>query len=85
MKPTVKNVIDLWFAEDTPIHQYRVRLNPELWAICGQISQDFKAPSGRLRQEQFRRSDKICFAQAVLQVWDKNKVAEEDLYDMAQS
>ena len=66
IKLSVKNVIDLWFAEDTPIRQYKIRLNPELWATCHEVSKTFKAPSGRLLASQYRKSDKVAFAQLVL-------------------
>jgi hypothetical protein len=66
MKLTVKNVIDLWFGEDTPIHQYKIKLNPQLWMMCQQVSLTFTAPSGKLDRKQYRKADKVAFAKLVL-------------------
>ncbi|WP_420147993.1 hypothetical protein [Spirosoma sp.] len=66
VKLTEKNVINLWFAEDTPVRQYKIKMNPKLWEMCQQISQDFKAPSGKQSPEKYRKSDKVAFAKLVL-------------------
>lgn len=66
MKVTVKNVIDLWFAEDTPIRYYKIRMNPQLWAMCQQVSEKLRVPSGKLSQKQYAKSAKVAFARLVL-------------------
>ncbi|MFD2934996.1 hypothetical protein [Spirosoma flavum] len=48
-------------------------MNPKLWEMCQQVSQDFKAPSGKLAQQQFRKSDKVAFARQVLANLAKEK------------
>ena len=84
VKLTVKNVIDLWFAEDTPLRQFKIRMNPRLWAMCKQVSQDFRAPSGRLAQKQYRKSDKVAFANLVLANLDKAEaISGNDVLEMA--
>ena len=85
MKVTVKNIIDLWFSEDTPIRHYKIRVNPPLWAMCQQISQDFVAPSGRINSTQYRKSDKMAFARQVLAGLAKaDALNEEELCEPAQ-
>ena len=78
IKLSVKNVIDLWFSEDTPIRQYKIRLNTELWEVCQQVSKTFKAPSGRLKPEQYRKSDKVAFAKLVLEKLEKAEEVPDD-------
>lgn len=78
IKLSVKNVIDLWFAEDTPIRQYKIRLNPVLWATCQQVSKTFIAPSGRLAPGQYRKSDKVAFAKLVLERLSELETVEQD-------
>ncbi|WP_338871026.1 hypothetical protein WBJ53_24310 [Spirosoma sp. SC4-14] len=67
IKPTVNNIINLWFAEDTPIRQYKIKLNPDLWVACQHIHQDFCPPSKIREVERYRKSDKVAFAKAVQQ------------------
>ena len=88
MKLIVKNIANLWFSADTPIRQYKIKLHPEVWAACQKVSRNFNAPSGAIRIEQYRKSDKVAFANAVLDVLDKsNSPAKEDapikVYDFA--
>ncbi|GAB4020876.1 hypothetical protein EXU85_03915 [Spirosoma sp. KCTC 42546] len=86
VKLSIKNVIDLWFAEDTPIRQYKIRMNPKLWAMCQQVSQDFKAPSGRLTPNKYRKSDKVAFARIVLDNLEQGQTeatSDEDLFELA--
>lgn len=66
LKVSERNVINFWFAEVTPIQKYKIKMNPSLWAACQQISQEFKAPSGISNPKQYRKSDKVAFAQLVL-------------------
>ncbi|CAN5535560.1 hypothetical protein BH09BAC4_BH09BAC4_16650 [soil metagenome] len=77
MKLTIKNVIDLWFAEDTPIRRNKIKMNPRPWQICQQVSQEFKAPSGRTDPNQYRKSDKVAFAKLVLIGLGKADVSSE--------
>lgn len=65
MKVTVNNVINLWFGDDTPIRQYKIKMNPLLWATCQRVSQTFISPSGAATPKQYRKSDKVAFAQVV--------------------
>jgi hypothetical protein len=65
IKPTVSNIINLWFGVDTPIRQYRIKLNPDLWVACQNIDQDFSPPSKIQQTENYRKSDKVAFAKAV--------------------
>lgn len=84
IKLTTKNVIALWFGEDTPIRQYKIRMNPKVWAMCERVSQDFKAPSGRLRQSDYRKSDKVAFATLVLEALEhQGDNVEKDMFDLA--
>jgi hypothetical protein len=65
LKPTVNNIINLWFGEDTPIRQYKIKLNQDLWVACQQIDRDFSPPSKIDQVEKYRKSDKVAFAKAV--------------------
>jgi hypothetical protein len=67
MKATVSNIINLWFGADTPIRQYKIKLNPKLWVACSQVSKNFSPPSGIDQVENYRKSDKVAFAEAVLE------------------
>ncbi|MCK8490678.1 MULTISPECIES: hypothetical protein [Spirosoma] len=67
LKPTVSNIINLWFSEDTPIRQYKIKLNPAMWGACQHIQQDFCPPSKTQQIEKYRKSDKVAFAKAVQQ------------------
>ncbi|GAB3891050.1 hypothetical protein GCM10028803_02470 [Larkinella knui] len=73
IKPTVSNIINLWFGADTPIRQYKIKLNPDLWDACQQINQEFCPPSRTQPIEQYRKSDKVAFAKAVLMELERNK------------
>ncbi|GAB3741173.1 hypothetical protein [Spirosoma lituiforme] len=66
IKASERNVINFWFAEKTPIQQYKIKMNPRLWTACQEVSQVFKAPSGLLDQKLYRRGDKVAFARMVL-------------------
>jgi hypothetical protein len=65
IKPTVNNIINLWFSVDTPIRQYKIKLNPEIWGACQTINQTFYPPSKRPSVERYRKMDKVAFAKAV--------------------
>jgi hypothetical protein len=84
MRLTINNVINLWFGADTPIRQYKIRLNPEMWTACQQVSRNFKAPSGIQTPERYRKSDKVCFAKAVLDILDhETPTVNEEAYQIA--
>ncbi|GAB3887740.1 hypothetical protein [Spirosoma agri] len=65
LKPTVSNIINLWFSADTPLRQYRIKLNPDLWIACQHIHRDFSPPSKVQQLDKYRKSDKVAFAKAV--------------------
>ncbi|WP_420149676.1 hypothetical protein [Spirosoma sp.] len=71
IKPTVSNIINLWFGVDTPIRQYKIKLNPDLWVACQRINNDFRPPSKRRQIELYRKSDKVAFAKAVQEELDR--------------
>ena len=73
IKPTVSNIINLWFGVDTPIRQYKIKLNPDLWGACQRINRDFRPPSRRKQIELYRKSDKVAFAKAVQEELDCNR------------
>ncbi|MBD2754320.1 hypothetical protein [Spirosoma validum] len=62
MKPTVKNIINLWFGADTPIRQFKLRLNPAIGIACQKVKHSFEPPSGAIQVGQYRKSDKLAFA-----------------------
>lgn len=74
IKPTVNNIISLWFSVDTPIRQYKIKLNPELWGACQTINQEFYPPSKRKSVEQYKKNDKVAFAKAVQAQLEQSKV-----------
>jgi hypothetical protein len=83
MKSTVENIKNLWFGADTPIRQNKIKLHPELWAACQQVSQDFNPPSGALLVEQYRKSDRLAFARAVLKELNQGQsVKAENKYHL---
>lgn len=78
MKVTVSNIINLWFGDDTPIRQYKIKMNPLLWVTCQRVSQSFVSPSGAATPDQYRKSDKVAFARVVQQeVASKHRIAED--------
>ncbi|CAN5364671.1 hypothetical protein BH09BAC4_BH09BAC4_07730 [soil metagenome] len=83
MKVTVENIARLWFGADTPIRQYKIAMNPQLWAACQRVNQVFIAPSGALNREQYRKSDKSAFARAVQEELQSRKLLVEDIYELA--
>ncbi|GAB3023887.1 hypothetical protein GCM10027185_23230 [Spirosoma pulveris] len=84
MKSTVENIKNLWFGADTPIRQYKIKLHPELWAACQRTSQEFSPPSGAMHVDEYRKSDKIAFAKAVLNELNQNRpVRKTPTYDLA--
>jgi len=77
MKSTVENIKNLWFGADTPIRQNKIKLHPELWAACQRANRGFSPPSGVLEIEQYRKSDKLAFAKAVLGELTQNQPITE--------
>ncbi len=73
IKPTVSNIINLWFGADTPIRQYKIKLNPDLWIACQRINRDFRPPSKRKHVEVYRKSDKVAFAKEVLEELERTR------------
>jgi hypothetical protein len=67
LKITVSNIISLWFGADTPIRQYKILMNPELWTVCQRVHQRFTPPSGVSSTGPYHHSDRIAFAKAVAQ------------------
>lgn len=73
IKPTVSNIISLWFGVDTPLRRHRIKLNPELWGACQRTSLTFSPPSKARQADQYRSSDKAAFARAVRQVIERSQ------------
>ncbi|MFD1141968.1 hypothetical protein ACFQ4C_12650 [Larkinella insperata] len=73
IKPTVNNIISLWFSVDTPLRQYKIKLNPEIWGACQAINQDFTPSSSRKPVEQYKKNDKVAFARAVQEQLERSK------------
>lgn len=65
MKVTKSNIIGLWFGADTPLRQYKIQSNPVLWDACLRAHIGFTPPSGAASLDQYRKSDKNAFAEAV--------------------
>lgn len=83
MKSTVDNIKNLWFGADTPIRQNKIKLHPELWAACQRVNEQFNPPSGALNIEQYRKSDRLAFARAVLrELNQEHAFPEENKYQM---
>lgn len=83
IKVSERNVINFWFAEATPIQQYKIKMNPRLWMACQEVSQEFKAPSGIMDQKQYRRSDKVAFARLVLtHLITKDIVSDQAIFEL---
>ena len=84
MKSTVDNIKNLWFGADTPIRQNKIKLHTELWAACERDNQHFTPPSGALNIEQYRKSDRLAFARAVLrELKEEESTPEQRAYQMA--
>ncbi len=83
MKVTLDNVVRLWFGVDTPIRQYKITMNPRLWATCERVSQYFTPPSGALNKENYRKSDKTAFAKEVLEKLLAKENLAEEVYEWA--
>ena len=73
IKPTVNNIINLWFSVDTPLRQYKIKLNPEIWGACQAINQNFYPPSRKKPVEQYKKNDKVAFAKAVQEQLERSK------------
>lgn len=71
LKATLSNINSLWFGADTPIRQYKIKLNPDLWNTCQQVNQEFNPPSGACSVTQYRKSDRTLFARTVQQKFNQ--------------
>ncbi|AUD04447.1 hypothetical protein [Spirosoma pollinicola] len=78
MKSTVDNIKNLWFGADTPIRQHKIKLHPELWAACQRVNEGFSPPSGAPHMEQYRKSDRLAFARAVLKELNQQESVSEE-------
>ena len=67
LKATLSNIIGLWFGADTPIRQYKIISNPELWEACQRVNKVFSPPSGALSLDRYTKSDQVAFSRAVQQ------------------
>ncbi len=67
LKVTTSNIVSLWFGADTPIRQYKIKLNPDLWAACQRVNSRFTPPSGAGSMADYRKSDLVAFGKAVVQ------------------
>lgn len=83
MKMTIGNIIGLWFGADTPIRQYKIKVNPELWEACQHVSVTFTPPSGAVSVDRYRKSDMVAFAIAVQQELSQYKPVDEEAYEYA--
>ncbi len=83
LKPTVANIIHLWFGADTPIRREKIRLNYALWQACQQANRRFSPPSGNGSPATYRRSDRVAFAQLVLQELAHSELLLETSYQHA--
>ena len=83
LKFSERNVITFWFAEETPIQKYKIKMNPSLWVACQQVSKEFKAPSGISNPKQYRKSDKVAFAKLVLvRLAAKEIASQQDIFKL---
>ena len=71
LKPTVKNIISLWFGVATPLRAYKIRSNPDLWEACQQVHAQFVPPSRASSVASYRKSDQVAFARAVIRQVDQ--------------
>lgn len=77
MKLIAKNIVNLWFAADTPVRQFKIKLNPQLWLACQKVNRSFKPPSGATQVDHYKKSDKLAFAEAVLSELNQARVVAE--------
>ena len=80
LKATLTNISSLWFGADTPIRQYKIKSNPELWEACERVNKVFKAPSGALSPDYYTKSDRVAFARAVQQKLSQPTTARRAYY-----
>lgn len=77
IKPTLSNIISLWFGVDSPLRQYRIQCNPMLWGACQRTSQTFKPATHTKLIEHYRSADKAAFARAVQQEIERSQSLRE--------
>lgn len=80
LKATLSNIIGLWFGADTPIRQYKINSNPELWEACQRVHHVFTPPSGALSMDRYTKSDQVAFARAVQQKLYQPATAQRAYY-----
>lgn len=81
---SVKNISSLWFSVHTPLRHFKLKVNPELWAACQKVDLRFKSPSGAAQPNQYRKADKMAFAEAVLNELNQDSLrTERDAYGVA--
>ena len=75
LKINANSISHLLLAQDTPIRAYKIKMNPELWTACQQVSRRFIPPSGAKSVDAYRRQDLICFSKAVQDELQSGKLA----------
>ncbi|WP_460985648.1 hypothetical protein [Spirosoma fluminis] len=73
MKVTPANIHRLWFSTDTPLRQFRIKMNPRLWDACTRVEKGFAPPSGAQRLMDYTRRDKVAFVRLVLKEIDARR------------
>ena len=79
LKINATNIILLWFAQNTSIRAFKIKMNPELWVACQRVSQGFILPSGAVSVPACRKRDLISFAKAVQQELQLRKQASQEI------
>lgn len=77
IKPTIGNIISLWFGVDTPLRRHRIQLNPVLWSACQRTGLTFNPPSKVKEIERYRSADRMAFAKAVQQELERSQVPRD--------
>jgi hypothetical protein len=67
LKMTRRNIIRLWLGAPTPIRQYKIQLNPDLWAAYLNVNKQFNPPSGASSIAMYTKADRVAFAELVEQ------------------
>ncbi|MFD1143725.1 hypothetical protein ACFQ4C_21530 [Larkinella insperata] len=66
IKATPKNIIRLWFGDNTPLQKVKIQYNAELWAACQRVNDSFNPPSGATSLRSYSRKDRTSFAANVI-------------------
>ncbi|GAB3327048.1 hypothetical protein GCM10027299_27040 [Larkinella ripae] len=67
LKATSKNIIRLWFGENTLLRQQKIEANPELWDACLRTNQTIGGLMDGLEKNRSRKTAQESFARAVQQ------------------